>query len=146
MEIYDNTSKMSLPPPSPALTLTFTITLPTSPHPHLPPSPSLSPSNIPGDNKVYHAYNDRDGVTHDFTMNGLRHANSLLGREAFSVDDWEAIGEYDQGEERHRAFVVPRKDLQVEGVSLRQGEKVRIEESYKYNRKQVSEPPRGAAA
>lgn len=87
--------------------------------------------------KVYHAYNDRDGITHRFTMNGLHHANRLLGRESFATDDWEAIGEYDQGDERHRAFVVPRKDLQVEGVSLRQGEKIRIEESYKYNRKQV---------
>lgn len=88
--------------------------------------------------KVYHAYNDRDGVTHQFTMNGLHHANRLLSREVFHMDDWEAIGEYDKEGERHRAFVVPRRDLQIEGVSLKQGEKVRIEESYKYNRKQVS--------
>lgn len=91
--------------------------------------------------KVYHAYNDRDGVTHRFTMNGLQHANRLLGREAFCTDDWEAVGEYDQVGERHRAFVVPKKDLQVEGVSLKQGEKIRIEESYKYNHKQVCGVP-----
>lgn len=96
--------------------------------------------------KVYHAYNDRDGVTHQFTMNGLHHANRLLGREAFRPDDWEAIGEHDKDGERHRAFVVPRRDLQIEGVSLKQGEKVRIEESYKYNRKQVCSAYKGVAA
>ncbi|KAK4494315.1 hypothetical protein PRZ48_014613 [Zasmidium cellare] len=89
--------------------------------------------------KVYHAYNDRDGVTHQFTMNGLHHANRLLGREVFHTDDWEAIGEYDKEGERHRAFVVPRRELEIEGVSLKQGEKVRIEESYKYNRKQADQ-------
>lgn len=28
--------------------------------------------------KVYHAYNDREGVTHAFVLNGLEHANRLL--------------------------------------------------------------------
>ena len=27
---------------------------------------------------VYHAYNDREGVTHEFILNGLTHANRLL--------------------------------------------------------------------
>lgn len=87
--------------------------------------------------KVHAAYNDRHGITHDFTMNGLHHANQLLGYEAFSTEDWEAVGEYDQVGGRHRAYVVPKRDLQVEGVSLKQGEKIRIEESYKYNHSQV---------
>lgn len=86
---------------------------------------------------VYHAYNDREGVTHAFTMNGLEHANELLGYEAFKLDEWKAEGEYDQVCERHRAFVVPQKDIQVEGIDLKQGEKVRIEESYKYNHDQA---------
>lgn len=79
--------------------------------------------------KVFHAYNDRDGVTHEFTMNGLHHANSLLGYEAFNTDDWDAIGEYDSVGHRHRAFVAPKRDVTVEGVLVKQGEKVRIEES-----------------
>ncbi|CZT15493.1 related to TAD2-tRNA-specific adenosine deaminase 2 [Ramularia collo-cygni] len=86
---------------------------------------------------VYHAYNDREGVTHNFIMNGLKHANELLGYEAFNSNDWKAHGEYDQVGERHRAFVIPQKDLQVEGISLKQGERVRIEESYKYNHEQA---------
>ncbi|SMQ54371.1 unnamed protein product [Zymoseptoria tritici ST99CH_3D7] len=87
--------------------------------------------------KVYHAYNDRDGVTHQFIMNGLSHANDLLGYEAFAPDDWQAMGEYDTVGERHRAFVIPQKDMQIEGVSLKAGEKIRIEESYKYNHDQA---------
>lgn len=88
--------------------------------------------------QVYNAYNDRHGTTHDFTMNGLHHANSLLQKEAFKPDDWEAVGQYDTQGERHQAFVVPKKDLQVENVSLKRGEKIRIEESYKYNHEQSS--------
>jgi EasF-like predicted methyltransferase len=83
--------------------------------------------------RVYDAYNDRDGVTHRFTMNGLHHANRLLGKEAFVTDNWEAIGEYDEEGGRHRAFVVPKKNLQVENVALQKGERIRIEESYKYS-------------
>lgn len=79
--------------------------------------------------KVFHAYNDRDGVTHDFTMNGLHHANRLIGYEAFDPEDWTATGEYDSVGNRHRAFVVPKRDVTVEGVLVKQGERVRIEES-----------------
>ncbi|CAK3926972.1 Hypothetical predicted protein [Lecanosticta acicola] len=87
--------------------------------------------------KVYSAYNDSDGLTHHFTINGLHHANRLLGYDAFEIDNWEAVGEYDEEGGRHRAFVVPKKDLHVGGIALKEGEKVRIEESYKYNHAQA---------
>lgn len=83
--------------------------------------------------RVYHAYNDRDGVTHDFILNGLVHANELLGHEAFNLSDWKVIGEYDEPTDRHQAFVVPNKDVDIDGVLIQAGERVRIEESYKYN-------------
>ena len=37
--------------------------------------------------KVYHAYNDTRGVTHEFILNGLVHANKLMGKEVFSKED-----------------------------------------------------------
>lgn len=83
--------------------------------------------------RVYHAYNDRDGLTHQFILNGLLSANEYLGYEAFRTPDWEVIGEYDQEAGRHHAFVVPKKDIEVEGVKLTAGERIRIEESYKYD-------------
>jgi len=82
---------------------------------------------------VYHAYNDRHGLTHEFILNGLTHANELIGREVFHVPDWNVIGEYDEQAGRHHAFVVPSKDVTVEGVTIKANEKVRIEESYKYD-------------
>lgn len=81
--------------------------------------------------KVYSAYNDQGEVTHNFTMNGLKHANKLLGHDAFKLPDWEAVGEYDRQGSRHRAFVVPKIDVTVEGVFISKGEKIQIEESNK---------------
>ena len=45
--------------------------------------------------KVYHGYNDRHGKTHEFVLNGLTHANRLLKKGVFKVEDWKVIGEYD---------------------------------------------------
>lgn len=83
--------------------------------------------------RVYRAYNDYKGVTNEFTLNGLKHANKLLGYDAFQLSDWEAIGKYDEVGGRHQAFVAPKKNMDLEGASLRAGEKIRIEESYKYS-------------
>lgn len=83
--------------------------------------------------KVFHAYNDREGLTHEFILNGLDHANRLLGQEAFRRQDWKVIGKYNKEFDRHEAFVTPTQDVEIEGVVIRAGEEVRIEESWKYN-------------
>ena len=87
--------------------------------------------------RVFHAYNDKDDVTHDFTLNGLKHANKIMGKTIFNPDDWEAIGEYDEVAGRHHAFVSPLKDVVADGVSVPKGERIRIEESYKYSREEI---------
>ena len=56
-----------------------------------------------------------------------------MGQDAFKLDDWEVIGEYDETAGKHHAFVAPRKDVVVDGVPVKQGERIRIEESYKYS-------------
>ncbi|KAF4549171.1 Histidine-specific methyltransferase-like protein [Elsinoe fawcettii] len=89
--------------------------------------------------KVYHAYNDRHGLTHEFVLQGLSQANQLLGYVAFNVADWEVIGEYDSAAGRHHAFVSPKKDVVVEGIQIPAGERIRIEESYKYDFAQSEE-------
>ena len=83
--------------------------------------------------KVFHAYNDRNGTTHEFIRNGLAHANQLLGAEAFKPRDWGVVGEYDVSAGRHQAFYVALVDVRLQGVEFQAGEKVRIEESYKYS-------------
>ncbi|CAN9352168.1 unnamed protein product [Alternaria alternata] len=89
--------------------------------------------------RVYHAYNDCNGVTHKFILNGLKHANAIMGEKAFDIQNWEAIGEYDSQAGRHHAFVAPLKDTVVDGVPIKRGEKIRIEESYKYSREEAKE-------
>lgn len=89
--------------------------------------------------KVFRAYNDREGKTHQFLLNGLSHANRLSGREVFRKGDWEVIGEYDEEAGRHQAFVSPLRDVMVEGIPVEAGERIRIEESYKYSLVQSTE-------
>ncbi|OJD40368.1 uncharacterized protein BKCO1_1000233 [Diplodia corticola] len=83
--------------------------------------------------RVYHAYNDRHGVTHDFILNGLKNANRILGSEQFKPGEWDVIGEYDSQNGRHHALVSPRKNVTIDGVDIEAGERLRIEESYKYS-------------
>jgi EasF-like predicted methyltransferase len=94
--------------------------------------------------RVYHAYNDEQNVTHEFILNGLKHANRLMNNETFKLDEWEVIGEFDEEAGRHQAFVSPLKDVTVEGVKISKGERVRIEESYKYSRDEILELWEGA--
>jgi len=88
--------------------------------------------------KVLHAYNDRDGVTHQFILNGLLHANQLFGSEVFKLEDWTVIGKYDGVGGRHHASLTPKKDVQIDGVTIRKDEQVHIEESHKYNAEEIT--------
>ncbi|KAK8191914.1 C-type lectin protein [Phyllosticta capitalensis] len=83
--------------------------------------------------RVHRAYNDSEGLTHKFYLNGLEHANRLLGKQAFKPGEWKAVGEFDSLNGRHQAFVVPLKDVVVDDVPIKAGERVRIEESYKFS-------------
>lgn len=89
--------------------------------------------------KVYHAYNDREGKTREFYFNGLKHANRLIGKNVFHREDWTVIGEFDEDAGRHHAFYSPVRDVMVEGTSIKAGEMIRFEESYKYSALQSSE-------
>ena len=84
-------------------------------------------------NKVFQAYNDKQGKTHDFILNGLAHANKLMGKEVFCKNEWKVIGEYDVEAGCHRAFVSPIRDVVVGNVVIKAGQRIQIEESYKYS-------------
>jgi EasF-like predicted methyltransferase len=88
--------------------------------------------------KVFHAYNDKYDITHQFILNGLVHANRLLGHEAFQLDQWVVVGEYDKVMGRHHAFVSPIQDVTIDGVRILADERIRIEESYKYSALDIS--------
>ncbi|KAK3368897.1 C-type lectin protein [Lasiosphaeria ovina] len=86
--------------------------------------------------KVYHAYNDREGLTHEFVLNGLSHANKVLGQNVFVEADWRVIGEYVYDGEggRHQAFYSPLRDTTVMGELIRPHDRIRVEQSLKYSR------------
>ncbi|KAF2020110.1 hypothetical protein BU24DRAFT_341702 [Aaosphaeria arxii CBS 175.79] len=87
--------------------------------------------------RVYHAYNDKEDVTHQFILNGLKHASRIMDGPGFEIEDWEVIGEYDQKAGRHHAFVSPKKNIVIDDVLLKQGERIRIEESYKFSKEEL---------
>ena len=89
--------------------------------------------------RVYPAYNDKEGKTLEFYYNGLTNANKILGKETFSRADWKVIGEYDEDADGHQAFYSPVRDVVVEGISIKAGEKIQFEESNKYSLLQSSE-------
>ncbi|PKS08845.1 hypothetical protein jhhlp_003455 [Lomentospora prolificans] len=85
--------------------------------------------------KVYHAYNDRKGLTHRFILNGLSQANEVLGDQIFEESDWKVIGEYvyDEHGGGHRAFYSPLRDTVVLGKVVRSHERIQVEQSLKYS-------------
>lgn len=87
--------------------------------------------------RVYHAYNDSEGITHQFILNGLLHANEITKGNAFDVSKWKVIGEFDVENGRHHAFVTPVEDVKFDDISIKAGEKVRIEESYKFSQEET---------
>lgn len=76
------------------------------------------------------------GVTHQFILNGLVHANTILGEEIFHLPDWQVSAEYVYDGEggRHQAFVTPSRDVHVLGTLVKAGERVQIEQSLKYSK------------
>jgi EasF-like predicted methyltransferase len=87
--------------------------------------------------KVKLAYNDPKGVSRDFTLNGLWHANSVMEKEHFVRGEWEFVGEWNAEEGRHQAYYEALKDITfdgaLEGVTVKKGEKINVEYSYKFD-------------
>lgn len=47
--------------------------------------------------KIHAAYNDQQGITRDFIMNGLKNAGRVLGDESlFDQSKWEYVGKYNE--------------------------------------------------
>lgn len=87
---------------------------------------------------VWHAYNDKEGVTLKFYQNGLLNANKILGKDVFVLDQWDITGIYNEKEGRHEAFITPLQDVVVEGTTCHKGERLRIEEAYKYSKEEAT--------
>lgn len=88
--------------------------------------------------KVYHAYNDKQGLTHEFILNGLSQANRILGDNYFDLHDWKVIGRFNAEKGCHQAFLTPVRDVSIYGSYITRGEEICIEESYKYSADEIA--------
>ncbi|CAK5262132.1 unnamed protein product [Mycena citricolor] len=83
------------------------------------------------------AYNDSRGYTKQFILNGLKTAGRAIGDEnLFDEDNWEYVNNYDMTDRRHEAFLQAKRSHTVmlpEEVCFSMGEKVKIEESFKFS-------------
>jgi L-histidine Nalpha-methyltransferase / hercynylcysteine S-oxide synthase len=68
-------------------------------------------------------------------LNGLRHANEILGSYVFDLSDWQVVGEYVYDIEggRHQAFYSPLRDVTVLGEIIKSQERIQVEQSLKYS-------------
>ncbi|KAJ7439228.1 DUF323 domain-containing protein [Mycena latifolia] len=89
---------------------------------------------------IEEAYNDRQGYTKKFIMNGLKAAGKALGDDSlFDEENWEYVNNYDTTTRRHEAFFKARRSHTVvvpstkEKINFLQDEKVKIEESFKFS-------------
>lgn len=105
----------------------------------------LDATNDPA--RVFHAYNDEEGLTHKFVLNGLVQANEILGEQIFNLDDWRVIGEYVYDGEggRHQAFYSPLKDVHYKDIYFKAGERVQVEQSLKYSEEETRQLWRASA-
>ncbi|KAI1823114.1 DUF323 domain protein [Xylaria intraflava] len=77
-----------------------------------------------------------EGITHEFILNGLQHANEILEEPAFKPEDWKVIGEYvyDSQGGHHQAFYAPLHDTVVMGETIKAHERIQVEQSFKYSK------------
>jgi EasF-like predicted methyltransferase len=89
--------------------------------------------------RVFNAYNDGEHITEQFYRNGLSHANSILGYEAFKQEDWKVEGLYDEKLDKHQASYVALKNVETKDFSFHEGEKIHLEDAFKYSQAQADQ-------
>ncbi|KIY63926.1 hypothetical protein CYLTODRAFT_425697 [Cylindrobasidium torrendii FP15055 ss-10] len=87
------------------------------------------------------AYNDSQGITRDFILNGLKAAGRVFGDEKlFEESNWEYVNRYDPKTRIHEAFLQCKADHQVKDpsdgsilASFVKHELVKMEQSVKFS-------------
>jgi len=76
-----------------------------------------------------------------FILNGLLHANDILGERVFELDDWRVIGEYvfDSEGGRHQAFYSPLRDIRYRDIQFKAGERIQVEQSLKFSAEEAAQ-------
>lgn len=92
--------------------------------------------------KIHLAYHDTAGVTREFILNGLTHANQLLDSNAFDLSEWEYNGHYDVVNGRHESWYEALTDLTITiedfSLHMQKGDHILCERSYKFSEEEVN--------
>ncbi|RKO83050.1 histidine-specific methyltransferase [Blyttiomyces helicus] len=101
---------------------------------------------------VARAYDDREGLTREFILNGIDAVNAIWARDpegaregpAFEREGFEYLSYYNAVEGRHEAYYRSLRDQTIVGpggmeVVLAEGELINVEYSYKYSKEEVDE-------
>ncbi len=89
------------------------------------------------------AYNDPSGLTRDFIMNGLDHADRALGGNVIDSRKFEYFDRYNAREGRHESYYRAKEahDIRVPGlkepIGIQKGELIHMEASYKFSERET---------
>lgn len=83
--------------------------------------------------RVFEAYNDKPGVNRRFVKHGLERANEILGFDAFELDKWDVVGNWDQAAGCHNQFYFPKEDVRLAGAIVPAGRRILAVQSHKYD-------------
>lgn len=94
---------------------------------------------------VAKAYNDANGSTRDFLLQGIRHADKILGNQGvLDVEKFEYHDRYNAYEGRHESYYrsLVSQTLIIPGVEggpieIEKDELIHVESSYKYNEREA---------
>ncbi|KAF2966550.1 hypothetical protein GQX73_g7026 [Xylaria multiplex] len=95
------------------------------------------------EDRILKAYDPVSGPSRVFLFHGLHHANRLLGQVAFKEAEWDAVPEWDTGENELRYYYVPKRDIQLEisgsRIKVKEREPVYYFMSGKWNEAQIAQ-------
>lgn len=78
--------------------------------------------------KIMAAYDTAKGPLSNFILNGLRHANTIIGQQIFHANDWSCVSDFSRLEHVLHVSYTPRRDLRLEingrSVRIRKGKKI----------------------
>lgn len=88
------------------------------------------------------AYHDPAGVTTDFIMNGLDHADRVLGGNVLDKSKFEYYDRYNDTEGRHESYYRSLCDQTItvpgeDPIQMSTGELIHVESSYKYSEREA---------
>ncbi|MCO5590102.1 hypothetical protein L7F22_044071 [Adiantum nelumboides] len=92
---------------------------------------------------VAKAYNDAAGWTRDFIIQGLHHADKILGGGVLDPAKFEYYDRYNAVEGRHESYYRALENVTLhipgekEPIEIEQGELIHTESSYKYNEREA---------